>query len=214
MAGGPWTCEYCGADNDAAAGECALCTSPAPVRDRGRRRAVVALVVLALVCAAAVGATFLFAARHQVATSSPASFPKYTTPVLPPRTTAGAPAVVQSPPPNTFTSTTSPTTTTSPAGKPCPDDTAQYLPGGSGTSLLQGQTAKYLVTVCQSADGQVYYHGQSRSQAGTYLVLPAQRADGGYVAVNGDYRYTISAGRLTVTEGSDVLSDDALTSTG
>ncbi len=80
--------------------------------------------------------------------------------------------------------------------------------------LLAGQTRKFVVTVCQSADGEILYHGQARAEGAAGITLPAQRQDDGFVAVNGTYRYTIGAGRLIVTNGAEVLSDDELTLAG
>ena len=79
------------------------------------------------------------------------------------------------------------------------------------------QTAKSLITVCKTPDGRVFYDGQARGQAAsddTHIVLPAQASGDGFVAVNGDYRYQIAGGRLVVSAGSEVLSDDALTTVG
>ena len=199
MAAAPWTCENCGRVNSPAAGLCEICAVPAPQPSRGRSRALWILATLMLVAVAAIATTLVLAGRHQPTTASPTgSFPSYTTPVIPPSTTA-------SPPPAAM----APTTGTSPTGEPCPSD---VLP--SGTVLLAAQTRKFAVTVCQSADGEIIYHGQALAQAGAGITLPAQRQDDGFVAVNGTYRYTIGAGRLIVTNGAEVLTDDELTPAG
>jgi hypothetical protein len=189
---------------DTGASECAICGAPAlPVCERSRAWAI--LLGLLLVTAAAVGTTVLLAAHHRQPASPPAGpFPVYTTLPAPSSLAVAAPS-----------STSAPTTSSSAAvGPACPPDTAQYLPGGSGTALLAAQTPKYFVTVCQTGDGQLYYLGRARSAPGGHLFLPAQRSGSGFLAVNGDYRYVIAGGRLVVSEGSAVLSDDPLTPTG
>ena len=204
MAAGPWTCENCGAVNAPGVSVCGICGVAAPQASRGRSRALWILATLMLVAVAAIGTTLILAARHRPAATSPTGpFPSYTTPVIPPSTTttASPPAAVA--PPTTTSSSTTPT------GKPCPPE---ILP--SGTVLLAARTGKFAVTVCQSADGAIVYHGQALAQEGSSITLPARRQDDGYVAVNGTYRYTIGGGRLVVTTGADVLSDDALTPTG
>lgn len=199
MAAAPWTCDNCGAVNDPAARLCGICAVAAPEPSRGRSRALWILATLMLVAVAAVGTTLILAARHRPTTASPTGpFPSFTTPVIPPSTTVSQPPAA-----------VAPTTRTSPTGKPCPPD---VLP--SGTVLLAAQTRRFAVTVCQSADGEIVYHGQALAQDGAGITLPAQRQDDGFVAVNGTYRYTIGAGRLIVTNGAEVLTDDELTLSG
>ncbi|EOD64835.1 hypothetical protein H480_29851 [Amycolatopsis vancoresmycina DSM 44592] len=45
-------------------------------------------------------------------------------------------------------------------------------------------------------------------------MLPAEASGDGFVAVNGDYRYKVGGGRLVVSAGSEVLSDEELTTVG
>ncbi len=209
MAAEPWTCENCGAVNASDAGVCVVCEAPAPQR-RGRSRALWILATLMLVAVAAIGTTLLLAARHHPSATSPSGpFPSYTTPVIPPSTTASPPAAVAP-----STTTVSTTTTTSPTGKPCPDNVAQTLPGGGpATALLAAQTERSVVTICQTGDGQIFYHGQSRGSAGD-ITLPAQPEGDGFFAVNGNYRYTVGGGRLVVTSDGETLSDETLTPVG
>lgn len=203
MAAAHWTCENCGTVNPPDARLCGICAVAAPQPSRGRSRALWILATLMLVAVAAIGTTLILAARHRPTTAAPTGpFPSYTTPVIPPSTTASQPPAAVAP----TTTTTSATTT--PTGKPCPSD---VLP--EGTALLVAQTEKYVVTICQSGDGKIVYHGQSRAQAGG-ITLPAQPEGDGFVAVNGTYRYTVGGGRLVVTNGGEVLSDDALTPVG
>jgi hypothetical protein len=205
MARSPWTCERCDSVNDAGARVCGVCGEPVPPPQTNRARALLVLLMLVLVAAAAVGATLLIDSRHRAPAAPAAQFPVYSTlpvystPVVPSHTNA-VPSPAGSP--------------ASSVGPSCPAAAARYLPGGAGTALLVAQTEKSVVTVCQSADGRLFYDGQARGAAtsdATHITLPAQRSDGGFVAVNGDYRYTISAGRLVVSVGAQVLSDDALT---
>ena len=205
MAGFPWTCAQCGAVNDPGAGRCGTCASLAP--GRARARALWVLLTLMLFAGAAVGGVLLFAGRSRPSPSASGPFPEYTTPALPTTKT-----VV------TTASATPPTSTSAtPIGKPCPGDAARYLPGGEGTALLVAQTAKTLVTICRIPDGRIFYDGQTRGQAAsddTHIVLPAQASGDGFVAVNGDYTYKAGGGRLVVSAGSEVLSDEELTTVG
>jgi hypothetical protein len=209
MAGTPWTCAQCGAVNDAAAGRCGTCASLAP--GRVRARALWVLLTLMLVAGVAVAGVLLFTGRSHPDRVASGPFPAYTTPVLPTTKTV----ITTTTPPATTATPTS--TTSAPAGKPCPGDAARYLPGGTGTALLVAQTAKSLVTICQVPDGRIFYDGQARGQAAsadTHIVLPAQADGDGYVAKNGDYTYQVGGGKLVVSAGSEVLSDEELTTVG
>jgi hypothetical protein len=211
MAGSPWTCAQCGAVNDPTAGVCGTCARLAP--GRARARALWVLLVLMLVAGVAVGAALFLSRDPRPSPDMSGPFPQYTTPVLPATTTT----VVTTP--NAYTPPATPSTSTAatPAEKPCPGDAARYLPGGTGTALLVAQTAKSLVTVCRTPDGRIFYDGQARGQAAsddTHIVLPAEASGDGYVAVNGEYRYTVGGGRLVVSKGSEALSDDELTTVG
>jgi hypothetical protein len=210
MAGSPWTCAQCGEVNEPAAGRCTTCTALAP--GRARARALWVLLTLMVVAGIAVAGVLLFTGRPRPSPAASGQFPEYTTPVLPTTRTVVTTANGALPPvtPSTSTSAT-------PDGKPCPGDAARYLPGGTGTALLVAQTAKSLITVCRTPDGRIFYDGQARGQAAsdaTHIVLPAQPSGDGFVAVNGDYHYQVGGGRLVVTAGSDVLSDEELTTVG
>ena len=209
MAGFPWTCPQCGTVNDPGAGRCGTCASLAP--GRARARALGVLLALMLVAGAAVAGVLLFTGRSRPAPVASGPFPQYTTPVLP--TTKTVVTTADPAPPVTPSTSTSATV----AEKPCPGDAARYLPGGEGIALLVAQTAKSLVTVCQTPDGRIFYDGQARGHAAsedTHIVLPAQASGDGFVAVNGDYTYKVGGGRLVVSAGSEVLSDEELTTVG
>ncbi len=207
MAGVPWTCAQCGAVNDPAARRCGRCAGLAP--GRARVRALWVLLTLMVVAGVAVGGVLLFTGRSGPPPSATGPFPEYTTPALPTTKTVVTTANAVTPPVTPSTSTAT--------DKPCPPDAARYLPGGAGTALLVAQTAKSLVTICRTPDGRIFYDGQARGQAvsdDTHIVLPAQAEGDGFVAVNGDYRYKVGGGRLVVSAGSDVLSDEELTAVG
>ncbi|OXM68876.1 hypothetical protein [Amycolatopsis vastitatis] len=209
MAGFPWTCAQCGAVNDPGTGRCGTCASLAP--GRARARALWVLLTLMLVAGAAVGGVLLFTGRSRPSPSASGPFPEYTTPALP--TTKTVVTTASATPPVTPSTSTSAT----PDGKSCPGDAARYLPGGEGTALLVAQTAKTLVTICRIPDGRIFYDGQARGQAAsgdTHIMLPAQAEGDGFVAVNGDYTYKVGGGRLVVSAGSGVLSDEELTTVG
>jgi hypothetical protein len=204
MAGSPWTCERCGNVNDAGAPACAVCGEPAPAARRSRSLWV--LLGLVVVAAASIGATILIAANRPEPAKPQAQFPTYTP--------AAAPTSTKLTTSTTTAAPLTPTTSTSAADKPCPTATAQYLPGGAGTALLVAQTAKSFITICQTGDGQMFYDGQARNaapSAETHITLPAQPSGDGFVAANGEYRYTIGGGKLVVSVKDQVLTEDALT---
>lgn len=210
MAGTPWICAQCGTDNDGAAQRCRTCASLAP--GRARARALWVLLTLMAVAAVAVVGVLLFAGRSKPEPSASGPFPSYTTPALPTTKTVVTTADALTPPvtPSTSTSAT-------PAAKPCPGDAARYLPGGTGTALLVAQTGRTLITVCSVPDGRVFYNGQARGQAAsdtTHILLPAEASGDGFVAKNGDYSYQVGGGRLVVSVGDKVLSDEELTTVG
>ncbi|MGW4065037.1 hypothetical protein ACWEGE_42585 [Amycolatopsis sp. NPDC004747] len=210
MAGFPWTCAQCGAVNDPAAGRCGTCAGLAP--GRARARALWVLLTLMVVAGVAVGGVLLFTGRSRPSPFASGPFPEYTTPTLPTTKTVVTTVNGVAPP-----GTPATTTTSAPADKPCPADAARYLPGGAGTALLVAQTGKSVVTICRTPDGRIFYDGQARGQAAsddTHIVLPAQAEGDGFVAVNGDYRYQVAGGRLVVSAGSEVLSDEELTAVG
>ncbi|MEA5363551.1 hypothetical protein VA596_28745 [Amycolatopsis sp., V23-08] len=215
MAGSPWTCAQCGAVNDGAAGRCGTCANLAP--GRARKRALWVLLTLMLVAAVAVTGVVLFAGGPKSPPAASGPFPQYTTPALPTTKTVVTTAEAVTPPAAPSTSTASSAPSSTPAEKPCPGDAARYLPGGAGTALLVGETAKSVVTVCKTPDGRIFYDGQARGQGAsdaTHIMLPAQPEGDGFVAVNGAYSYKVGGGRLVVSDGSQVLSDDELTTTG
>ncbi|MGW3961813.1 hypothetical protein ACWED2_18460 [Amycolatopsis sp. NPDC005003] len=209
MAGFPWTCAQCGAVNDPAARRCGTCAGLAP--GRARARALWVLLTLMVVAGVAVGGVLLFTGDSRPSPYASGPFPEYTTPALPTTKTVVTTANGVIPP------VTPATTTSTPAEKPCPADAARYLPGGVGTALLVGQTEKSLVTICRVPDGRIFYDGQARGQAAsddTHITLPARAEGDGFVAVNGEYSYQVAGGRLVVSAGSEVLSDEALTTVG
>ncbi|WP_328647080.1 hypothetical protein OHS58_03335 [Amycolatopsis sp. NBC_00348] len=220
MAGSPWTCAQCGAVNDAAAQRCGTCASLAP--GRARARALWVLLTLMVVAAVAVTGVLLFAGRPKPSPAASGPFPQYTTPAVPTTKTVVTTAngvTPPAPPALSAPSSTSapPSTSSTPAGKPCPGDAARYLPGGAGTALLVGETVKSVVTVCKTPDGRIFYDGQARGQGAsddTHITLPAQPSGDGFVAVNGQYSYQVGGGRLVVSDGGQVLSDDELTTVG
>ncbi|MFI9449490.1 hypothetical protein [Amycolatopsis sp. NPDC052450] len=99
-----------------------------------------------------------------------------------------------------------------PEGSPCPVEVARFLPGGEGVLKVRLQTERHLVTVCETADGRLFYDGQGKGKPVTdehHLQIPAQRTADGYTARRGVYTYEIKANRLVVIRGGEVLSDSA-----
>ncbi|EME60107.1 hypothetical protein [Amycolatopsis decaplanina] len=97
-------------------------------------------------------------------------------------------------------------------GSPCPSEVARFLPGGEGVLRIRLQTERHLVTVCETAEGRLFYDGQGKGKPVTdeyHLQIPAQRTADGYIAHRGAYTYEIKPSRLVVTRGEEVLSDSA-----
>ncbi|RSN35506.1 hypothetical protein DL990_04715 [Amycolatopsis sp. WAC 01416] len=97
-------------------------------------------------------------------------------------------------------------------GSPCPAEVARFLPGGEGVLKVRLQTDRHLVTVCETADGRLFYDGQGKGKPVTdehHLQIPAQRTVDGYTARRGAYTYEIKPNRLVVVRGEEVLSDSA-----
>ncbi len=95
---------------------------------------------------------------------------------------------------------------------PCPSEAARFLPGGEGMLKIRLQTDKHVVTVCETADGRLFYDGQGKGKPVTdeyHLQIPARRTEGGYTASRGAYTYEIKPGRLVVTRGKEVLLDSS-----
>ena len=81
--------------------------------------------------------------------------------------------------------------------------------GQSLAPVLATATADFALWICQDADGSLWYHGASRTDATTFITLPAAAVAGGYEAVNtGGTTYRIVDGRLTVRTPSGDLDTD------
>lgn len=99
----------------------------------------------------------------------------------------------------------------------CPDNVAEYLPGGGSGAVLIGQYAddSHIVTICViPSSGQYYYDGQVKDQPvnpNTHVSLPASQTGSGYVAVNGAYTYQITGSGLVVSKNGTVLRESKLT---
>jgi len=97
--------------------------------------------------------------------------------------------------------------------QPCPPEAASALPGQAGTLIVRYQTARHVITVCQTSDGQMFYDGQLKGQPpgpDTHISLPAQPAGDGYIAHNGTYTYQITGGRIVVTDAGTLILDEVL----
>ncbi len=100
----------------------------------------------------------------------------------------------------------------------CPDNVAEYLPGGGSGAVLIGQYTdddNHIVTICEiPASGQYYYDGQIKDQPvtnDTHISLPATQTGTGFVAVNGVYTYQITESGLIVSKNGTMLRESKLT---
>jgi hypothetical protein len=103
------------------------------------------------------------------------------------------------------------------AGKePCPAAVAKWLPGGGGGAVLiaRHNADRFVVTVCQGADGQYRYDGLVRgaeATSKTHISLPATRTEAGFVARNKDFQYELTASELVLSNNGKEVSRWPLT---
>lgn len=102
---------------------------------------------------------------------------------------------------------------------PCPAAAAKWLPDGGYDAVLEVAytTPRFTITLCRSADGNLFYDGQVTGEAPsseTHISLPATTTANGYVAHNGGYKYETTGLEVIVTRDNVELSRQPLTRTG
>lgn len=178
---------------------------PAPVRPAsgaGRAGPIVGMLVLATVVIIA----FVVGLNRHGSSSDVASTPDVGS--------YGAPAPVPG-----GAESEAPSESPEPAGPPCPDAVARYLPDvGSGSILVAAYTStRYTVTLCEADDGQLYYDGQLNGAPAsntTHISIPAQETSYGYTASNNGYTYEVTDAEEQLVHGGRVIEDFQLTRTG
>lgn len=106
-----------------------------------------------------------------------------------------------------------------PSGPPCPDAAATYLADGGVDSVLvvEYDSPRYTITLCEADDGQLYYDGQLKDSAPshtTHISIPAEQTTSGYTASNNGYTYDIGSTEEQLIHGGQVIEEFPLTRTG
>lgn len=111
---------------------------------------------------------------------------------------------------STTTTTTPPASTTTTTS---PDDPRQAC----GAPVDDWQATRYTterfeVTICESVRGaELWYRGRN-VETGDRIDLPAERADLGTFADNGEYQYYVNADRLDVYQGDELILSEQVIS--
>ena len=93
----------------------------------------------------------------------------------------------------------------------CPAAIADTFPNGAGagaTLVESRQTTGYQVTVCEN-NGSFFYYGVSLTNASLSITLPAMQVGTHYIARNGGTTYDVGPQQLEVTDGGQVVVDQA-----
>lgn len=106
-----------------------------------------------------------------------------------------------------------------PSGPPCPDAAATYLADSGADSVLivEYDSPRYTITLCEADDGQLYYDGQLKDSAPsdtTHISIPAEQSTSGYTASNNGYTYEIGSTEEQLVHGGHVIEEFPLTRTG
>ncbi|MEV5874862.1 hypothetical protein AB0L75_11635 [Streptomyces sp. NPDC052101] len=94
----------------------------------------------------------------------------------------------------------------------CPDRIAAELPDGDGAELVQAfHTKNKQITLCRTTSGSLYYYGEFSDGREKGIAMRATAASSGYEARNGEYRYVIHDGVVTVYESGRQIGEEQLT---
>ncbi len=101
----------------------------------------------------------------------------------------------------------SPSTT----GQPCPERIARQLPGEDAELVEAFLTENKQITLCRTADGDLYYYGEFSDGREPGVPMPATETSDGYDAVNDPYRYVIEDDVVTIFENGRQIGEEDLT---
>ena len=97
-------------------------------------------------------------------------------------------------------------------GAACPADVAATIPDGSGSTLIAAyDTSEFVVTLCRTSTGVIYYHGRNKKDTSQQITLLATEVNGAYRAVNSGYTYLVTNKDLIVAHDGTTLLDQRLT---
>ncbi|MFI5978240.1 hypothetical protein [Streptomyces sp. NPDC051452] len=100
-------------------------------------------------------------------------------------------------------------TSTAPA---CPDRIAARLPDGDGAELVQAfHTTNKRITLCRTGSGTLYYYGEFSDGREKGIAMKAEATSEGYEARNGEYRYVVHGGVVTVYRSGSRIGQEDLT---
>ncbi|MCS0600711.1 hypothetical protein NX794_05625 [Streptomyces sp. LP11] len=94
----------------------------------------------------------------------------------------------------------------------CPDRIAAELPGGHGAELVQAfRTKNKQITLCRTTPGTLYYYGEFSDGREPGIAMKARTTSKGYEARNGEYRYVVHGGVVTVYQSGRRIGEEDLT---
>ncbi|MFG2602020.1 hypothetical protein ACGFT2_00415 [Streptomyces sp. NPDC048514] len=94
----------------------------------------------------------------------------------------------------------------------CPGRIAAGLPGGDGARLVQAfRTNNKQITLCRTGSGTLYYYGEFSDGREKGIAMKAEATSKGYEARNGEYRYVVHGGFVTVYQSGSRIGQEKLT---
>ncbi|KUL43152.1 hypothetical protein [Streptomyces regalis] len=94
----------------------------------------------------------------------------------------------------------------------CPDRIAAALPDGDGAGLVQAyRTKNKQITLCRTTSGSLYYYGEFSDGREKGIAMEAEETSDGYEARNGEYRYVIHDGVVTVYQSGTQIGEEDVT---
>lgn len=147
------------------------------------------------------------------ATTVPAAPTAAVPPTAAPTTAAPTTAPPTTAPPTTAPPTTAvPPTTAPPLPLPGSEAVAACGPPAGTWTVTTYKTARFTVHICESTvDGTLYYRGRNREN-GDRIDLPANYADLGIYADNGEFQYYINGDALRVFKGDEQILEEPVLS--
>ncbi|MFF5480490.1 hypothetical protein ACFY5C_24545 [Streptomyces sp. NPDC012935] len=94
----------------------------------------------------------------------------------------------------------------------CPDRIAAELPDGDGAELVRAyRTKNKQITLCRTTSGSLYYYGEFSDGREKGIAMEAEETSDGYEARNGEYRYVIHDGVVTVYQSGTQIGEEEVT---
>jgi hypothetical protein len=116
--------------------------------------------------------------------------------------------------------TTPPATVSPPAEAATPTMTGTDAQGfvGAGEprcnytnpAVAIGRTSQSLIVICQTGVGRLYYNGLGLQNGGSVEIDDPVRTGTTFVATNNGFQYSVSPHALTITQGSTLISNEAM----